>query len=138
LYFDEHAMIVTDEVPNKDNLKTHTKPHHQKSILTLEFLFNTSVSQICVNRMTTACCYSCASSWPPIVKEFPHMPYRRGIIFIRKWRFYCKIFPVFRTQTFIRACRVPGFLMENKLHLSNCLDLTKDQISEIIMSIQER
>jgi leucyl-tRNA synthetase len=22
LYFDEHAMIVTDEVPTKDNLKT--------------------------------------------------------------------------------------------------------------------
>jgi leucyl-tRNA synthetase len=50
LYFDEHAMIVTDEVPTKDN--ENLTQNHQKVADDIEnFSFNTSVSQfmICVN-----------------------------------------------------------------------------------------
>jgi leucyl-tRNA synthetase len=45
LYFDEHAMIVTDEVPTKDNLKTLHKTI-KKVAEWWNFSFNTSVSHL--------------------------------------------------------------------------------------------
>jgi leucyl-tRNA synthetase len=53
LYFDEHAMIVTDEVPTKDNLKTLHKTTLKVADDIENFSFNTSVSQfmICVNEL---------------------------------------------------------------------------------------
>ncbi|HRL71562.1 MAG TPA: leucine--tRNA ligase, partial [Flavobacterium sp.] len=51
LYFDEHTMIVTDEVPTKDNLKSLHKTIKKVAEDIEDFSFNTSVSQfmICVN-----------------------------------------------------------------------------------------
>jgi leucyl-tRNA synthetase len=50
LYYEEDTLVVTDEVPTKDNLKTLHKTIKKVMILRI-FSFNTSVSQfmICVN-----------------------------------------------------------------------------------------
>jgi leucyl-tRNA synthetase len=83
--FDEHAMIVTDEAPTKDNETLH-KTIKKVADDIENFSFNTSVSQfmICVNELTAQGCHSRAVG--PLSRYFPiRTTYRRGImVVIRK------------------------------------------------------
>jgi leucyl-tRNA synthetase len=76
LYFDEHNLIVTDEVPTKDN--ENITQNHQKVADDIEnFSFNTSVSQfmICVNELTAQGCHSRAVLEPLAVVISPYAPH---------------------------------------------------------------
>jgi leucyl-tRNA synthetase len=60
LYYEEETLVVTDEVPTKDNLKTLHKTIKKVADDIENFSFNTSVSQfmICVNELSTQKCHS--------------------------------------------------------------------------------
>jgi leucyl-tRNA synthetase len=77
LYFDEHAMIVTNEEPTKDNLKSLHKTIKKVADDIENFSFNTSVSQfmICVNELTTQNCHSRAILEPLAIVISPYAPH---------------------------------------------------------------
>jgi leucyl-tRNA synthetase len=60
LYFDENGLIVTNDEPTKDNLKSLHKTIKKVAEDIEGFSFNTSVSQfmICVNELSTQNCHS--------------------------------------------------------------------------------
>ncbi|MBP7182408.1 MAG: leucine--tRNA ligase, partial [Flavobacterium sp.] len=77
LYFDEHTMIVTDEVPTKDNLKSLHKTIKKVAEDIEDFSFNTSVSQfmICVNELSAQNCHSRAILEPLAIVISPYAPH---------------------------------------------------------------
>ncbi|MFQ3173676.1 MAG: leucyl-tRNA synthetase [Flavobacterium sp.] len=140
LYFDEHAMIVSDEAPTKDNLKTLHKTIKKVSDDIENFSFNTSVSQfmICVNELSTQGCHSRAILEPLAIVISPYAPH----IAEELWSLLGNTgsiatvpFPVFEPKHLIESIKEYPVSFNGKMRFTITLplDLTKDQIEGIIM-----
>jgi leucyl-tRNA synthetase len=140
LYFDEHHLIVTNEVPTKDNLKTLHKTIKKVADDIENFSFNTSVSQfmICVNELTAQGCHSRAILEPLAIVISPYAPH----IAEELWSLLgnegsiARVpFPVFEPKHLIESSKEYPVSFNGKMRftIELPLDLTKDQIEEIIM-----
>jgi leucyl-tRNA synthetase len=140
LYFDEHNMIVTDAAPTKDNLKTLHKTIKKVADDIENFSFNTSVSQfmICVNELSTQACHSRAILEPLAIVISPYAPH----IAEELWSLLGNTgsiatvpFPVFEPKHLVESEKEYPVSFNGKMRFTITLplDLTKDQIEEIIM-----
>ena len=140
LYFDEHNMIVTDEAPTKDNLKTLHKTIKKVADDIENFSFNTSVSQfmICVNELSTQNCHSRAILEPLAIVISPYAPH----IAEELWSLLGNTgsiatvaFPAFEPKHLVESEKEYPVSFNGKMRftIKLPLDLTKEQIQEIIM-----
>ncbi|TDE06508.1 leucine--tRNA ligase [Flavobacterium hiemivividum] len=140
LYFDEHNLIVTDEVPTKDNLKTLHKTIKKVADDIENFSFNTSVSQfmICVNELSTQGCHSRAILEPLAIVISPYAPHIAEELWSllgHEGSIATVPFPVFEPKHLIESSKEYPVSFNGKMRftIELPLDLTKDQIEEIIM-----
>ncbi|SEA80776.1 leucyl-tRNA synthetase [Flavobacterium gillisiae] len=140
LYFDEHNLIVTDAVPTKDNLKTLHKTIKKVADDIENFSFNTSVSQfmICVNELSTQGCHSRAILEPLAIVISPYAPHIAEELWSllgNKGSIATVPFPVFEPKHLIESSKEYPVSFNGKMRftIELPLDLTKDQIEEIIM-----
>ena len=77
LYFDDNGLIVNNDEPTKDNLKTLHKTIKKVAEDIEGFSFNTSVSQfmICVNELSAQNCHSRAILEPLAILISPYAPH---------------------------------------------------------------
>ena len=140
LYFDEHTMIVTDEVPTKDNLKSLHKTIKKVAEDIEDFSFNTSVSQfmICVNELSAQNCHSRAILEPLALVISPYAPH----IAEELWSLLGNTdsiatvaFPVFEPAHLVESSKEYPVSFNGKMRFTMVLplDLTKEQIEEIVM-----
>ncbi|MFA9195099.1 class I tRNA ligase family protein [Flavobacterium sp. FBOR7N2.3] len=141
LYFDENnGLIVTDEEPTKENLKSLHKTIKKVSEDIESFSFNTSVSQfmICVNELSTQNCHSRAILEPLAIVISPYAPH----IAEELWSLLghndsiaTVAFPVFEPKHLVESDKEYPVSFNGKMRftLTLPLDLTKEQIEEIVM-----
>jgi leucyl-tRNA synthetase len=120
--------------------KTTWKPHKtikkwqmtlRISLSILRFHNLWFVSTIDCSRLPFPCC-----SDPLTVVISPYTTYRRGIMVVIRWKLYCNgAFSCFRTKHLIESSKENSVSFNGKMRFTIRLplDLTKDQIEEIIM-----
>ena len=140
LYFDEHKMIVTEDAPTKDNLKTLHKTIKKVAEDIENFSFNTSVSQfmICVNELSTQGCHSRAILEPLAIVISPYAPHIAEELWSllgHEGSIAVVAFPVFEPKYLVESSKEYPVSFNGKMRftIELPLDLTKDQIEEIIM-----
>jgi leucyl-tRNA synthetase len=140
LYFDEHTMIVTNDAPTKDNLKSLHKTIKKVAEDIENFSFNTSVSQfmICVNELTTQNCHSRAILEPLAIVISPYAPH----IAEELWSLLGNTgsiatvpFPTLEEKHLVESDKEYPVSFNGKMRFTMVLplDLTKEQIEEIVM-----
>jgi leucyl-tRNA synthetase len=140
LYFDEHTMIVTNDAPTKDNLKSLHKTIKKVAEDIENFSFNTSVSQfmICVNELSTQNCHSRAILEPLAILVSPYAPH----IAEELWSLLGNTgsiatvtFPVLDEKHLVESDKEYPVSFNGKMRFTMVLplDLTKEQIEEIVM-----
>ena len=148
LYFDENGLIVTNNEPTKDNLKSLHKTIKKVAEDIESFSFNTSVSQfmICVNELSAQNCHSRAilepltiliSSYAPHIAE--ELWLKLKDLKIEELKDYKGIsqepFPVFDEKHLVESEKEYPVSFNGKMRftIELPLDLSKEQIEEIIM-----
>jgi leucyl-tRNA synthetase len=140
LYFDDNGLIVTNEAPTKDNLKSLHKTIKKVAEDIEGFSFNTSVSQfmICVNELSTQNCHSRAILEPLAIVISPYAPH----IAEELWSLLGNTgsiatvdFPVFEAKYLVESEKEYPVSFNGKMRFTMVLplDLTKEQIEEIVM-----
>ncbi|MFV5690432.1 leucine--tRNA ligase [Flavobacterium sp. LT1R49] len=140
LYFDENGLIVTNDKPTKDNLKSLHKTIKKVAEDIESFSFNTSVSQfmICVNELSTQNCHSRAILEPLAIVISPYAPH----IAEELWSLLGNTgsiatvdFPIFESSHLIESNKEYPVSFNGKMRFTMVLplDLTKEQIEEIVM-----
>jgi leucyl-tRNA synthetase len=140
LYFDEHTMIVTDNPPTADNLKSLHKTIKKVAEDIESFSFNTSVSQfmICVNELSTQNCHSRAILEPLAIVISPYAPH----IAEELWSLLGNTgsiatvpFPIFEPKYLVESEKEYPVSFNGKMRFTMVLplDLTKEEIEEIVM-----
>lgn len=140
LYFDDNGLIVTNDKPTKDNLKSLHKTIKKVAEDIESFSFNTSVSQfmICVNELSTQNCHSLAILQPLAILISPYAPH----IAEELWSLLGNTgsiatvdFPIFDAQHLIESSKEYPVSFNGKMRFTMVLslDLTKEQIEEIVM-----
>ncbi|AWG21128.1 leucine--tRNA ligase [Flavobacterium faecale] len=141
LYYEEDTMVVTDEEPTKDNLKTLHKTIKKVADDIENFSFNTSVSQfmICVNELSTQKCHSRAILEPLAIVISPYAPHIAEELWSllgNKGSIATVPFPVFEEKHLVESEKEYPVSFNGKMRftLTLPLDLTKDQIQEIVLA----
>lgn len=140
LYFDENGLIIINEEPTKDNLKSLHKTIKKVAEDIESFSFNTSVSQfmICVNELSTQNCHSRAILEPLAIVISPYAPH----IAEELWSLLGNSgsiatvpFPVFEPAHLVESDKEYPVSFNGKMRftINLPLDLTKEQIEEIVM-----
>lgn len=140
LYFDDNGLIVTNDEPTKDNLKSLHKTIKKVAEDIESFSFNTSVSQfmICVNELSTQNCHSRAILEPLAIVISPYAPH----IAEELWSLLGNSgsiatvdFPIFDAQHLVESSKEYPVSFNGKMRFTIILplDLTKEQIEEIVM-----
>jgi len=140
LYFDDNGLIVTNDEPTKDNLKSLHKTIKKVAEDIEGFSFNTSVSQfmICVNELSTQNCHSRAILEPLAIVISPYAPH----IAEELWSLLGNTgsiatvdFPIFDAQHLVESNKEYPVSFNGKMRFTMVLplDLTKEQIEEIVM-----
>ena len=140
LYFDENGLIVTNDEPTKDNLKSLHKTIKKVAEDIENFSFNTSVSQfmICVNELSTQNCHSRAILEPLAIVISPYAPH----IAEELWSLLGNTtsiatvdFPIFEPDHLVESDKEYPVSFNGKMRFTMVLplDLTKEQIEEIVM-----
>ncbi|MFV7234072.1 leucine--tRNA ligase [Flavobacterium sp. ZB4R12] len=140
LYFDDNGLIVNNDEPTKDNLKSLHKTIKKVAEDIESFSFNTSVSQfmICVNELSTQNCHSRAILEPLAILISPYAPH----IAEELWSLLGNTgsiatvdFPIFDAQHLIESSKEYPVSFNGKMRFTMVLplDLTKEQIEEIVM-----
>jgi leucyl-tRNA synthetase len=140
LYFDENGLIVTNDEPTKDNLKSLHKTIKKVAEDIEGFSFNTSVSQfmICVNELSTQNCHSRAILEPLAIVISPYAPH----IAEELWSLLGNTgsiatvaFPIFEPAHLVESSKEYPVSFNGKMRFTIVLplDLTKEQIEEIVM-----
>ncbi|RTY98302.1 leucine--tRNA ligase [Flavobacterium sp. RSP49] len=140
LYFDDNGLIVTNEKPTKDNLKSLHKTIKKVAEDIEGFSFNTSVSQfmICVNELSAQNCHSRAILEPLAIVISPYAPH----IAEELWSLLGNTgsiatvaFPVFEAKYLVESEKEYPVSFNGKMRFTMVLplDLTKEQIEEIVM-----
>ena len=140
LYFDDNGLIVTNNEPTKDNLKSLHKTIKKVAEDIESFSFNTSVSQfmICVNELSTQNCHERAILEPLAILISPYAPH----IAEELWSLLghtdsiaTVAFPEFESTHLVESSKEYPVSFNGKMRftIELPLDLTKEQIEEIIM-----
>jgi leucyl-tRNA synthetase len=140
LYFDDNGLIVTNNEPTKDNLKSLHKTIKKVAEDIESFSFNTSVSQfmICVNELSTQNCHERAILEPLAILISPYAPH----IAEELWSLLghtdsiaTVAFPKFEASHLVESSKEYPVSFNGKMRftIELPLDLTKEQIEEIIM-----
>ncbi|OOG63762.1 DUF559 domain-containing protein [Flavobacterium sp. A45] len=140
LYFDENGLIVNNDEPTKDNLKSLHKTIKKVAEDIEGFSFNTSVSQfmICVNELSAQNCHSRAILEPLAIVISPYAPH----IAEELWSLLGNTgsiatvpFPVFEPAHLVESDKEYPVSFNGKMRftINLPLDLTKEQIEEIVM-----
>jgi leucyl-tRNA synthetase len=140
LYFDDNGLIVTDNEPSKESLKTLHKTIKKVAEDIESFSFNTSVSQfmICVNELSTQNCHERAILEPLAILISPYAPH----IAEELWSLLghsdsisTVAFPKFEAAHLVESSKEYPVSFNGKMRFTMelPLDLTKEQIEEIVM-----
>ena len=140
LYFDDNGLILTNNEPTKDNLKSLHKTIKKVAEDIESFSFNTSVSQfmICVNELSTQNCHERAILEPLAILISPYAPH----IAEELWSLLghsdsiaTVAFPKFEAVHLVESSKEYPVSFNGKMRftIELPLDLTKEQIEEIIM-----
>ena len=140
LYFDDNGLIITNNEPSKDSLKTLHKTIKKVADDIENFSFNTSVSQfmICVNELSTQNCHERAILEPLAIILSPYAPH----IAEELWKqlghegsISTVAFPIFEASHLIESDKEypVSFNGKTRFTINLPLDLTAEQIEEIIM-----
>ncbi len=141
LYFDENnGLIVNNDEPTKDNLKSLHKTIKKVAEDIESFSFNTSVSQfmICVNELSSQNCHSRAILEPLAILVSPYAPHIAEELWSQlghKGSISTVAFPVFDARHLVESSKEYPVSFNGKMRftIELPLDLTKEQIEEIIM-----
>ncbi|MGQ7946193.1 leucine--tRNA ligase [Flavobacterium sp. WC2509] len=140
LYFDENGLIVTNDEPTKDNLKSLHKTIKKVAEDIESFSFNTSVSQfmICVNELSTQNCHSRAILEPLAILISPYAPHIAEELWAQLGNtesISTVDFPVFEEKHLVESEKEYPVSFNGKMRFTITLplDLTKEQIEEIVM-----
>ncbi|WP_140485627.1 leucine--tRNA ligase [Flavobacterium sp. GSA192] len=140
LYFDESGLIVNNDEPTKDNLKSLHKTIKKVSEDIESFSFNTSVSQfmICVNELSTQNCHSRAILEPlaiVISSYAPHIAEELWSALGHEGSIATVAFPKFEPAHLVESDKEYPVSFNGKMRftINLPLDLTKEQIEEIVM-----
>ncbi|MBW4359416.1 leucine--tRNA ligase [Flavobacterium taihuense] len=140
LYFDDNGLIVTNDEPTKDNLKSLHKTIKKVAEDIENFSFNTSVSQfmICVNELSAQNCHSRAILEPLAIVISPYAPH----IAEELWSLLGNTdsiatvpFPALEEKHLVESDKEYPVSFNGKMRftINLPLDLTKEQIEEIVM-----
>jgi leucyl-tRNA synthetase len=140
LYFDENGLIITNNEPTKDNLKSLHKTIKKVAEDIESFSFNTSVSQfmICVNELSTQNCHSRAILEPLAIVISPYAPH----IAEELWSLLGNTgsiarvaFPTLEQKHLVESDKEYPVSFNGKMRFTMVLplDLTAVQIEEIVM-----
>ncbi|WP_337967567.1 leucine--tRNA ligase [uncultured Flavobacterium sp.] len=141
LYFDENnGLIVNNDEPTKDNLKSLHKTIKKVAEDIESFSFNTSVSQfmICVNELSTQNCHSRAILEPLAILVSPYAPHIAEELWsqLGNTTSISEVpFPIFEAKHLVETNKEYPVSFNGKMRftIELPLDLTKEQIEEIIM-----
>ncbi|MGO4771614.1 leucine--tRNA ligase [Flavobacterium sp. W22_SRS_FK3] len=140
LYFDDNGLIVNNEEPTKDNLKSLHKTIKKVAEDIESFSFNTSVSQfmICVNELSSQGCHSRAILEPLAILVSPYAPHIAEELWSQLGHATSISevpFPVFEAKYLVETNKEYPVSFNGKMRftIELPLDLTKEQIEEIIM-----
>jgi leucyl-tRNA synthetase len=140
LYFDENGLIVTNDEPTKDNLKSLHKTIKKVAEDIEGFSFNTSVSQfmICVNELSTQNCHSRAILDPLTVlisSYAPHIAEELWSQLGNSGSISTVDFPTLDEKNLVESSKEYPVSFNGKMRftIELPLDLSKEQIEEIIM-----
>nr|WP_314838279.1 class I tRNA ligase family protein [uncultured Flavobacterium sp.] len=140
LYFDENGLIVTNDAPTKDNLKSLHKTIKKVAEDIEGFSFNTSVSQfmICVNELSAQNCHSRAILEPLAIVISPYAPHIAEELWSllgHEGSIAAVPFPVFDPKHLVESEKEYPVSFNGKMRFTLVLplDLTAAQIEEIVM-----
>ncbi|PBJ11144.1 leucine--tRNA ligase [Flavobacterium sp. ACN6] len=140
LYFDDNGLIVNNDEPTKDNLKSLHKTIKKVADDIENFSFNTSVSQfmICVNELSSQNCHSRAILEPLAILVSPYAPHIAEELWSQlghKTSISEVAFPIFDANHLIETNKEYPVSFNGKMRftIELPLDLTKEQIEEIVM-----
>lgn len=141
LYADDNGVIVVDEAPSADMLKTLHKTIKKVTEDIENFSFNTSVSQfmICVNELSQQKCHNKAILEPLTILVAPYAPH----IAAELWSLLGNTtsvsqaeFPVFKPEFLIESSKEYPVSFNGKMRfkIELPLDLTQEQIQEAVLA----
>ena len=140
LYFDDNGLIVKDDAPTKDNLKSLHKTIKKVAEDIEGFSFNTSVSQfmICVNELSAQNCHSRAILEPLAIVISPYAPHIAEELWSllgHEGSIAAVPFPVFDPKHLVESEKEYPVSFNGKMRFTLVLplDLTAAQIEEIVM-----
>ncbi|CAD0003325.1 leucine--tRNA ligase [Flavobacterium chungangense] len=140
LYFDDNGLIVNNDEPTKDNLKSLHKTIKKVAEDIENFSFNTSVSQfmICVNELSSQNCHSRAILEPLAILVSPYAPHIAEELWSQLGHTTSiseVAFPIFEEKHLVESEKEYPVSFNGKMRftIKLPLDLTKEQIEEIIM-----
>jgi leucyl-tRNA synthetase len=141
LYFDENnGLIVNNDEPTKDNLKSLHKTIKKVAEDIENFSFNTSVSQfmICVNELSSQNCHSRSILEPLAILVSPYAPHIAEELWSQLGNTISISevpFPVFEEKHLVESEKEYPVSFNGKMRftIKLPLDLTKEQIEEIVM-----
>jgi leucyl-tRNA synthetase len=140
LYFDDNGLIVTNNEPSKDSLKTLHKTIKKVGEDITNFSFNTSVSQfmICVNELSTQNCHEREILEPLAVLISPYAPHIAEELWSQlgnSGSISTVAFPEFEAKHLVESSKEYPVSFNGKMRftLELPLGLTAAQIEEIVM-----
>ena len=140
LYFDENGLIVNNDEPTKDNLKSLHKTIKKVAEDIEGFSFNTSVSQfmICVNELSTQNCHSRAILEPLTIlisSYAPHIAEELWSQLGNSGSISTVAFPTLDEKHLVESSKEYPVSFNGKMRftIELSLDLTVPEIQEIIM-----
>ncbi|WP_395076012.1 leucine--tRNA ligase [Flavobacterium sp.] len=148
LYFDDNGLIITNNEPSKESLKSLHKTIKKVTEDIEDFSFNTSVSQfmICVNELQTQNCHEIAILEPLAILISPYAPHIAEELWFRlkdskieELKDYKGIseeaFPIYDEKYLVESDKEYPVSFNGKMRftINLPLDLTPVQIEEIIM-----
>lgn len=141
LYFDDNGLIISDEEPSKESLKTLHKTIKKVTEDIEHFSFNTSVSQfmICVNELSTQNCHQRAVLEPLAVLISPYAPHIAEELWSllgHEGSISNVPFPIFDQSHLVESEKEYPVSFNGKMRftIKLPLDLTVQQIEEIVMN----
>ncbi|WDF59346.1 leucine--tRNA ligase [Flavobacterium sp. KACC 22758] len=140
LYFDDNGLIVNNDEPTKDNLKSLHKTIKKVAEDIENFSFNTSVSQfmICVNELSSQNCHSRAILEPLAILVSPYAPHIAEELWAQLGHTTSiseVVFPAFDAKHLVETNKEYPVSFNGKMRftIELPLDLTAAQIEEIVM-----
>jgi leucyl-tRNA synthetase len=140
LYFDDNGLIVTNNEPSKDSLKSLHKTIKKVTEDIENFSFNTSVSQfmICVNELGTQNCHERAILEPLAIILSPYAPHIAEELWSQLGNtesISTVAFPICEEKYLVESDKEypVSFNGKMKFTINLPLDLTPAQIEDIIM-----